>query len=275
MAEPADDAAHTYIHGHRPSILADHAGRSSADSATFMTHLLASGTVLLDVGCGPGTITCDLADLVAPTQLIGIDSATDAIEHARGQAAERGVTNVRFEAGDVYNLRFDDATFDVVYAHQVLQHLDRPVEALIEMRRVSRPGGTVAVRDADYATMVHAPHDDRMDRWLALYREVAVRSGGQPDAGRYLSQWLDAAGFVDIVTTTSTWTYTDDETRGRWRDLWVSRLLEARLGRLAEEHGLIDRPGLEDLAHAWRRWADAPQAFFAFLHGEAIGTVPV
>jgi ubiquinone/menaquinone biosynthesis C-methylase UbiE len=93
---------------------------------------------VLDVGCGPGTITADLAARVPGGQVTGIDAAAGVLAEARQEAARRGQANVRFETGDVYRLAFDDGTFDVVHAHQVLQHLSDPVAALAEMRRVCR-----------------------------------------------------------------------------------------------------------------------------------------
>ena len=95
---------------------------------------------LLDVGCGPGTITCDLARQVAPGRVVGIDRSAQVIEEARSAAAVTGFAAVEFEVGDVFDLAFEDATFDVVHAHQVLQHVGDPLAALIEMRRVCRSG---------------------------------------------------------------------------------------------------------------------------------------
>ena len=94
---------------------------------------------------------------------------------ARRHAAEQGV-EVAFESGDVYALGYDDASFDVVHAHRVLQHLSNPVAALKERRRVTRPGGIVAVRDGDYSCFSWAPLDPRLDRWQELYRPWRVRT---------------------------------------------------------------------------------------------------
>ena len=95
----------------------------------------------------------------------------------------------------------------VLHAHQVLQHLDDPVAALIEMRRVCKSGGIVAARDADYAAMTWAPPDGRLERWLELYRSVAIANGGQPDAGRFLLGWAIRAGFSTIETGASAWCF--------------------------------------------------------------------
>ena len=114
------------------------------------------------------------------------------LEHARAHAAGRA--DVEFALGDVYALDDPDGSYDVVHAHQVLQHLVDPVAALREMLRVCRPDGVVAVRDADYAAMAWYPADPRLDRWLEVYRAVAHSNGAEPDAGRRLLSWARAAG---------------------------------------------------------------------------------
>ena len=172
-----------YTHGHHPVIVRSHALRTAANSAAYLLPSLHRGQRLLDVGCGPGSITADLAALVAPGPVIGIDNAAAVLEQARSSADGRGLTNVSYEDASVYRLPFPNASFDVVHAHQVLQHLADPVAALREMRRVLVPGGLVAARDSDYGTMTHYPTDPRLDRWLDLYHQVARANGAEPDAG--------------------------------------------------------------------------------------------
>lgn len=257
-----------YTHGHAPTIVADHARRTAANSAGFVLDRLRAEHELLDLGCGPGSITLDLAGIV--TRVIGIDAAPEAIDRATADASRRGVTNVEFRVGDVYTLDFDDESFDVVYAHQLLQHLGDPVAALAEAYRVLRPGGIIAVRDADYGTMVHSPHQPLIDRWLDLYHIIARHNGGEPDAGRYLGSWVTAAGFIDVDVTTSTWTYATPDAVAGWSDLWTSRLRTARFGRSLIEEGFADHDEVEATAAAFEDWARAPQPFFAFLHGEVV-----
>ena len=181
---------------------------------------------------------------------------------------------MRFVVGNAHRLPFADASFDVVYAHQVLQHLGDPVDALREARRVLRSGGLVAVRDADYGTMVHAPHDPRLDRWLDLYHRLAARNGAEADAGRNLLGWVAAAGFVEPVATTSTWTYTTPQASAAWRDLWIGRLVEGRMGRDLLAHGLVTAAERDELVAAWSDWAASETPFFAFLHGEVVARAP-
>ena len=156
-----------YLHGHHESVLASHGARTAADSAAYLLPHLREGLTVLDVGCGPGTITLDLAEAVGPRGAVtGVEHVEVPLEHARRNASARGDERTQFELADVRELPYADASFDVVHAHQVLQHLSDPVGALREMARVARPGGLVAVRDVDYASMVWHPASEGMTRWL-------------------------------------------------------------------------------------------------------------
>jgi SAM-dependent methyltransferase len=261
-----------YTHGHHESVLRSHRWRTAENSAAYLLPHLAPGMDLLDVGCGPGNLTCDLADRVAPGQVIGLDAAADVLEAAEAERTERGTANVTFRTGDVYGLRFDGASFDVVHAHQVLQHLSDPVAALVELRRVVRPDGVVAVRDGDYASMTWAPDDPRLDRWLALYHEVTRRNGGEADAGRYLLGWARQAGFGSIEVSTSTWTFADPETRAWWGGLWADRMTDphSALAAQAVAYGLATEEELADLAEGWQAWSAHEDGYFAVLHGEVL-----
>ncbi len=259
-----------YTHGHSPAVIAAHSLRTAQNSAAFLLPHLQDGHRLLDLGCGPGTITVDLAELIGPGEVVGVDQADAVLEEARSLATARGRSNVRFQAADAYDLPFDDASFDVVFAHQVLQHVARPLDALREAHRVLRSGGLIAVRDADYATMVHAPHDGRLDRWLQLYDTVARSNGGEPNAGRFLRGWVLEAGFIEDTTTASAWCYADEAGTATWAGQWASRVTQGAFATRAVEIGAASQAELEEVAEAWRSWARQPTAFFAFLHGEVL-----
>ena len=263
---PAD----TYTHGHHESVLRSHRRRTVENSAGYLVPHLRPGQELLDIGCGPGSITLGLAALVAPGQTVGLDREVAPLVAARASAAERGLTTVGFTAGDVYQLDFPDNSFDIVHAHQVLQHLTDPVAALREMARVCRPGGFMAARDADYAAMTWFPQDTRLDRWLDLYHQVALGNGAEPDAGRRLVSWAKAAGLRDVVGSASAWCYSTPEDRTWWGGVWAERIIKSAMAGQAIDAGLSDVDELEDISQGWRDWAAHDAGWFAILHGEIL-----
>ena len=264
-----------YTHGHHESVLRSHRWRTAENSAAYLLPALVPGRSLLDVGCGPGTITIDLAARILPGVVVGLDRSEQVIEVARESAHDAGATNVTFDVGDIYELPYANDSFDVVHAHQVLQHLTDPVAALREMRRVARPGGLVAVRESDYSAMTWYPPSAGLDEWIALYHEVTQANHAEADAGRRLLSWVRAAGFspAGIVPSAGVWCYATPEDRTWWSGLWADRAVASNFAAQAIEYGLADEVALEGLADAWREWGQAPDGWFAVLHGEVLARV--
>jgi ubiquinone/menaquinone biosynthesis C-methylase UbiE len=261
-----------YTHGHHESVLRSHLTRTVENSAGYLVDHLRPGMTVLDVGCGPGTITAGIAERIAPGRVLGIDNAPEILDTARATAHDRGVDNVDFAVGDVYAIDADHASFDVVHAHQVLQHLVDPVAALAEMRRVCRPDGVVAARDSDYAAMTWYPLVPALDRWLALYHDVTRSNGAEADAGRRLYSWARAAGFSDVRCSASAWCYATPEQREWWGGTWAERVVSSRLAQQAVERELATEAELHDIASAFREWAAADDGWFAVLHSEILCT---
>ena len=247
--------------------------RGAADSAAYLLAHLRAGMDLLDVGCGPASITADLAERVAPGRVVGLDAAAGALEAARATLRERGLSEqVELTCGDIMALPFEDASFDVVHAHQVLQHLADPVGALAEMRRVTRPGGIVAVRDAVYSAMTWFPEPAGMEQWRSVYMATARANGGEPDAGSRLLSWAREAGFADVTASASTWCYATLTDRDWQSQTWAQRCLTS-FGPRAVELGLADGSDLEAMAQAWRQWGASEDAWFVVVHGEVLARV--
>ncbi|WP_431785345.1 class I SAM-dependent methyltransferase [Microbacterium maritypicum] len=255
----------SYTHGHHESVLRSHNVRDIANSAEYLRPHLTPTTRLLDVGAGPGSITADFAGIVAHVTATEIDES--ALSLSQGLVAERGLTNLSFSIEDVHALSFPDDSFDVVHAHQVLQHVGDPVTALREMRRVAVPGGIVAARDAGFVCFPELPE---LDRWLALYRAAARANGGEPDAGRRLLSWARAAGFTDVTATASTWCYASPAERAWWGGMWADRILESALARQLVDSDMATRADLHEISDAWKRWADDGDGWYLVPHGEII-----
>jgi ubiquinone/menaquinone biosynthesis C-methylase UbiE len=264
------DQRSVYIHGHHDSVLRSHRWRTIHNSAAYLTPHLQPGQQVLDVGCGPGTITIGLARIVAPGKVVGIDNEPAPLEQARADAQRQGVSNVSFAVSDAYLLNYPDSAFDVVHAHQILQHLTEPVAALREMRRVCKQDGYVAARDADYAAMAWYPPQDRLDRWLDLYRRVAHSNRTEPDAGRRLLSWAREAGFEDVTCSATAWCFATPEQRAWWGGLWAERVTSSALADHALDRHLATREDLEDIADGWRQWAEHDDGWFTVLNAEVL-----
>jgi len=272
VADPQAPVRHeTYTHGHAPAVVRQHAQRTAEEAAAFLLPELRPGMRLLDVGCGPGSITRGLAERVAPGEVIGLDLSRETLEEARRDAAARGLGNLRYQEASVYTLPFADASFDVAYAHQVFQHLREREAALREMLRVVRPDGLVGVRDVDWGTVAYWPRDPWLDRFVETHLKTWYQNGGEPLMGRRLPALFHGAGVTDLRVTAAVWCYTTPEDTVAWGDAYADRLLTSPMGGRAVEYGFASRADLEAMAAAFRAWARHPDALWSFIHVAALG----
>lgn len=258
-----------YLHGHHASVLRSHRSRTVANSAAYLLPHLRPGQRLLDVGAGPATLTADLARIVGPEGVVALELSESALEVTRAGLADQGLSQVRLQVGDAQALPFADASFDVVHAHQVLQHLREPVRALRELARVTRPGGVIATRDSDYGAFTWHPASAALDTWRELYRELALGLGAEPDAGRRYRAWAQAAGLREVTITTSVWTYADADAVRWWGQLWAERVVASDFAERALRAG-VDVRTLESISAGWRAWAHHPEALFTVPSSELL-----
>ena len=264
-----------YTHGHHESVVSAHAVRRASEAAAFVLPQLQSPMRILDFGCGPGTITTDLAEHVLPDgSVVGIDSSDQVIDQARKLAIEKDISNVKFETNSIYDTGYDESSFAAVYAHQVLQHLSEPVQALTEAKRVLKPGGICAVREVDWGASVVFPPDARLSKFFDVYNGVADRNGGDAFAGRRLKVWFEEAGFSDLKTTTSTWTFAEESGLKWWGEQWADRILNSDIASRAIEYGIATQNDLAEISQGWLDWVKAEGAFFAFMQVEVVGVKP-
>jgi ubiquinone/menaquinone biosynthesis C-methylase UbiE len=259
-----------YTHGHHESVLRSHSWRTAENSAGYLLPHLRPGLSLLDIGAGPGTITADLARMVQPGRTTALEASERALDVTRATFAELDIS-VDFVIGDVHRLDLPDDSYDVVHAHQVLQHVADPVQALREMRRVCKPGGIVAARDSDYRAFAWFPELPELDEWMALYQRLARANGGEPDAGRRLLSWALEAGFETVEATASNWTFANEADRAWWGGMWADRVLQSALADQALASG-VPQEDLDRISAAWLTWAADPAGFISLLHGEIIAT---
>ncbi|KAJ7361065.1 methyltransferase type 11 [Mycena albidolilacea] len=262
-----------YTHGHHESVVRSHSWRTAQISCAYLLSSLTPNMHILDVGCGPGTITADLAKLVPEGHVTGIErSAEDVLQVARDQAAAQGISNITYAIDDVLSLSFPDNSFDVVHAHQVLQHVSDPVLALKEMYRVAKPGGIVAARDTDFSAMAWYPETEGIFLWRKTHIQVARANGGEPDSGRRLLSYALEAGIPkgQITASASTWCYSTAEEVIWWSSTWADRVLLSTFASTAVERGFATQENLDEMSRAWKFWGAQPDAWFSLLHGEIL-----
>ena len=240
-----------------------HSRRTAAVNAAFFLPHLKPGMLVLDVGCGPGSITAGLADAVAPGEVIGIDANPAAIEMANQAWSSVVYTRLRFEVADLYRLRFADGSFDAVFAHAVLQHLPDAQDALRRLRRVLKPGGVIGVADADYGGSIMWPSSPSLRRAARLAQRIRQYSVGDVFIGRKLGTCLAAAGFEDVVagaTAGAVGSVQAANAEGQWQS---TSFASRELRRHADAVGLATVSEMEEASTAWQAWATSPGAYWA------------
>jgi ubiquinone/menaquinone biosynthesis C-methylase UbiE len=264
-------AVESYSQRANPVFEAELALRTAAKEGAFFLRLLRPGMRVLDLGCGPGSITLGLAETVAPGEVVGVDFQPSQVAQAQALSAARGVMNATFEVADVYRLPFPDGSFDAAFANTVLMHLREPVRALAEMRRVLRPGGIAGVRDCDWGGRIHAPATPLLEQWYALTVRIRQRNGGDPFMGRHHRRLLLDAGFARAEASVSVSSAgTPEETRHS------ATFLKAQLQGFAPTalaEGWMDQTTVEAVGVEIDAWAGRPDAFYVDTFCEALGWV--
>lgn len=262
----------TYLHGHHRTVLSAHSARTAEDAAAFLLPYIEPGMRLLDFGCGPGTITVGLADRLGDDgYALGVDISEGLAEEWSKRLKESGATNLEFRVDDIYNTELSSDQFDVVYGHQILQHLGDPVGALKSASGLAKPGGLVGVREVDWGTFAAWPDLQPLRDFRDVYDAVAIRNGGTPNAGRHMLEWMEAAGnLVDINITTSTWTFFEENGKNWWGEQWSQRILHSDIAAKALEYGIATQSELEAISRGWLEWKDAPGSVSCFTHFEGL-----
>ena len=259
-----------YTTDHSTSVLATHSWRTAANSAPHLLPHLKPNMKILDVGCGPGSITVSLATHVPSGSVTGVEYVPDPLDVARAHATTTGVTNVTFQEGDIHALPFEDGSFDVVHAHQVLQHVRDPVHALREMRRVVREGGIVACRES--AELVWYPENEGIALWKAVTERMQGAKGGNAHPGRMIHVWACEAGFERerVVRSTGSWCFSSPEERRYWGGSMGERARSSGFAKGAVEEGFANVEDLERIADGWRAFVEDEDGWFGLLHGQSL-----
>ena len=261
-----------YLHGYSPEHRAFLASRTAAREAGFFLPFLKPGMRLLDCGCGMGALTTSLAEWLAPGEVIGFDREQTQVDAAKAWAAERGVSNVHFQLGNIYEIPFPDASFDAVFAFTVLEHTSEPLRAIREMRRVLKSGGVAGVCDPDYASQLLAPSSAGMDELVKLMRSFSVEHAS-PYYARHQRQYLLEAGFA----TTEGFALAAGGGSMQMSPFMFKNIMKPTIDAIRPwilEKGLATEAHLDELLAEAEAWSQRPDAFFALIQCAAVAWAP-
>ncbi|EGW34174.1 uncharacterized protein SPAPADRAFT_59610 [Spathaspora passalidarum NRRL Y-27907] len=249
-----------YSKGFKKSISDTHAWRTVANSSEFVVKVLKPNFKVLDAGCGPGSITIDFAANYLPQgSIVGIEPTQELIDTANVNKEKYGkpLDNLSFIKGSIYELPFKDNTFDLVHVQQVIIHLQDPIRALKELKRVVKPNGFVCVRDADLSSFLAYPEEySLLGEHYALKAKNAVSTDIK--AGRKLRPKALQAGYESdkIRTSVSNWICTDSiDAKHRWAAATVARL-ESGGEKFYPEDDAKDKELREKVIELWKKWSE-------------------
>lgn len=266
--QSADDSAARYseTRGYGTPVVNVMAGRTAEREGAFFLAHLRPGMRVLDVGCGPGTITLGLARAVAPGEVVGIDVEPSQIEAARALADEQGIANLRFATGRDEALDFPDGSFDAVFSYAVIEHVPDPVAVLREMRRVVRHGGLAGVDASDWGGRVTEPQVPAIEEAIAVYLRLWEHNGGHARLGRQQRRLMRTAGFGQLQTTAATLQLTP-----RAGEFMAGLVSAPRFVERVTMLGWTDRETIERWVAAFRAWDQDPDALWAHMRFATVG----
>lgn len=257
-----------YVHGY-----SEREASRLCDQASTLEELLHSdtkypaGSKVLEAGCGIGAQMVILSKNSPDAQITSIDISEDSLNLAKGRAAGEGIKNVEFRVENIFDLPFEDESFDHIFVCFVLEHLKEPVKALASLHRVLRTGGTITVIEGDHGScFFHPETEDAVKAWNSLV-EVQARLGGNSLIGRQVYPLIKQAGFSDI--TVSPRMVYSDSSRPHMEEGFVRRTIIPMVEGVRESAtgmGIIDTDtfdrGIEDLHRTAAEYGTFNYMFF-------------
>jgi SAM-dependent methyltransferase len=258
-----------YTMGYGPAAVSLMGMRSARTHAAFFVPHLRPGMKLLDCGCGPGTVTLGFAEIIAPGEAVGSDIEPSQMALATENAAKRNIANARFEAASIYELPFEDSSFDAVFMSALLGNLREPVRGLREAFRVLKPGGVIGVKEFDHGGDIVYPLEPAMARYDELYNRLRSEFGHNGQTGRMIGALLLEAGFGGLNMTATYETLSDPKILQGAAQVFIGLLAEGWSDAFTSR-GWASDSDIQDMREAWLRFAAFPGALFVAAWCEAV-----
>jgi len=263
-----------YPFGYNPAAVGMMQTRTAAACAGLFLKYASPGMRVLDVGCGPGSITVGLAEELAPGKVTGIDIEESQISIAEELANNKGQRTCDFQVASIYDLPFEDAEFDAVYGHTILMQFEDLIPVLSELRRVLKPGGLISFREIDFGANLYYPEDSVFKELMTIFRKSIAHNQGNPDIGRSLASSLSNSGFsIHEVFASYAQSTTEDAKRGMYgamTALWE----QADFPKQAVELGWITDEERKELPDRLSQESTQPGIFNGTTFVEVVGAKP-
>jgi SAM-dependent methyltransferase len=255
-------APDTYIHGTEPDEQERLAALNRMTNAAFVRFLdVPAGARVLEVGSGLGLLAVEVASKSDGVHVVGIEMSSDQI------AAAATSPRVTYRQGDAHAIDFPGASFDLVYARYLLEHVTNPDIVLREMRRVVRPGGRVAVCENDISLIRFDPPCPAFDRAWDLFQRYQATLGGDSAIGRRLYRLFHAAGLTEIELSVQPEVHWHGSPGfGAWVQNIIGNLESARRG--------LDEASLDQAVAELTALAQREDASSVFVWNRAKGVAP-
>ncbi len=250
-----------------------HRRNAETHAAQLLPHLK-PGQRLLDFGCGPGSISVGLATAIAPGELHGLDIEESQIALARAAAKAGCHDNALFHVGDVIDLPFEDASFDVAHCHAVLTHVPDTDAALAEVKRVLKPGGVIASRELILSACFLEPNAEEVVPAWNAFGDLLAANGGHPQMGRELKRRFLQAGFQDVQASASFDFFSSAEDVAFLHAFIMDWFYSADVVAIAVKLGIASQQQFDEWRVSLDEWKTLPGAVGAICFGETVAVKP-
>jgi ubiquinone/menaquinone biosynthesis C-methylase UbiE len=245
--------------------------RSVESQASYLLPYLQPGMRVLDIGCGPGTISVGLAAAVSPGEFCAIDLEESQVSQALEVARKAGLTASDFVVADALHLPFPDSHFDVVHCHAVLTHVPDTLTVLAEIRRVLRTGGIFGAREPITDAVFFEPDAGRLNEIRPMYSLLKLATGGHPYIGKELRAHLIEAGFRGVESRAAFESYGSDSGVSQYARIVSRSLLSSAVADQAVALGIATQEDFRQWREAVEVWSRLPGAFATSAWGETVG----
>lgn len=272
--EESSETQGFYILGFSEPMVRLHQRNTAKTHARHLMPHLMPGDRILDIGCGPGSISIGLAEAVKPGELYGIDIEPSQVEIANQLAQTGGHDNAKFQVADALALPFEEGFFDVVHCRETLQYIPDTQAALAEVMRVLKPGGLFSCKEMICSSCFTYPDFGVLNNTWEIFSDIVAGDEGHPEMGKALKFHAAESGFEDAEVGLSFDLFTTPGDVKLVYDTTREWFVAPEVNEAATNYGAATRQLFDRLLDAYDRWLENPGAICGLGYGELLARKP-